>query len=188
MPGDVVLGMPVAFTILSAFAVALRFYARTRMKMRLGWDDWIMLLAVVSISTFINISKNSAEYYILGLQYIQPRLDHNIHGILKSSPSIAPRYSGGWEVWLHLLAIQHFGFGLRAALYHRSIYSPFRHPYMVQNHGSFSVLSSSSTQHCVHSDQLHSNDPHQRALGFLNSCQGKMGPTNLDLLCCYATV
>lgn len=50
MRGDVVIGTGLTFTVLAVLAVALRFYARTRTKTGLGWDDWTMLLAVVSTS------------------------------------------------------------------------------------------------------------------------------------------
>lgn len=49
MQGNVLLGIPVLLTILAVLAVGLRFYVRTRGKSLLGWDDWVMLLAVVSI-------------------------------------------------------------------------------------------------------------------------------------------
>lgn len=50
MQGDVILGVPLAFTILAVIATLLRVCVRARMKTGLGWDDWTMLLAAVSIS------------------------------------------------------------------------------------------------------------------------------------------
>lgn len=61
---NVALGMPVAFTVLAVLLVALRFYIRTRMKTGLGWDDWTMLLAVVSASHIHKRTESSADFQI----------------------------------------------------------------------------------------------------------------------------
>lgn len=37
-----------AITALATFFVALRFFTRVWRKVRLGWDDWLVLLALVS--------------------------------------------------------------------------------------------------------------------------------------------
>jgi hypothetical protein len=42
------LGTPVAFTILALITVVIRFWMRIKHNARLGWDDWLMLIAMVS--------------------------------------------------------------------------------------------------------------------------------------------
>jgi len=42
------LSVPLTFTILDVIAVALRFFVRTRKRNILGWDDWAMLLALMT--------------------------------------------------------------------------------------------------------------------------------------------
>lgn len=60
MLGNVVLGVPLAFTILAALVVALRVYVRASMKTGLSWDDWTMLLAAVSISEICHMAPRSS--------------------------------------------------------------------------------------------------------------------------------
>lgn len=45
--GPLVVGMCWTFTSLCIIVIALRFYVRRRIHV-IGWDDWIMLAAVVS--------------------------------------------------------------------------------------------------------------------------------------------
>jgi len=45
---SLVIGVEVTITFLAALAVLARFYARTFIKRVLGWDDWLMLAAMVS--------------------------------------------------------------------------------------------------------------------------------------------
>lgn len=52
MQGNLLLGLPVAMTVLSIITVSIRFYVRSTGN--LGPDDWTMLLALVSF-----ISKES---------------------------------------------------------------------------------------------------------------------------------
>ncbi|KAK6605986.1 integral membrane protein [Botrytis cinerea] len=44
---NALLGTPVVFTILAVIAVAIRFWVRITHNARLGWDDWLMLIAMV---------------------------------------------------------------------------------------------------------------------------------------------
>lgn len=37
------------FTAFATIAMALRLYVRRKLKVKLGWEDWIMLIAVVSV-------------------------------------------------------------------------------------------------------------------------------------------
>lgn len=50
---NALLGTPVAFTILAVIAVAIRFWVRITHNARLGWDDWLMLIAMVSDGKYI---------------------------------------------------------------------------------------------------------------------------------------
>lgn len=43
-----VLGVEITLTTVAALVVLARFYARTYIKRLLGWDDWLMLGAMVS--------------------------------------------------------------------------------------------------------------------------------------------
>jgi hypothetical protein len=47
-----IIGVEVPITFLAIVFVALRFYARTCIKKVLGGDDWVMLAAMVCISSF----------------------------------------------------------------------------------------------------------------------------------------
>lgn len=47
--GPMIVGLTWTFTILAMTAVALRIYVRKTVTKALGWDDWIMLVAVVCI-------------------------------------------------------------------------------------------------------------------------------------------
>lgn len=47
---SVLIGTGVTFLILPMIAVALRFYARSLSRAKLGADDWIMIPALVSKS------------------------------------------------------------------------------------------------------------------------------------------
>ncbi|KAI1327016.1 hypothetical protein F5Y16DRAFT_373020 [Xylariaceae sp. FL0255] len=53
MANNVILGVPLAFTILSVIAVAARF--GVRIQSRIGWDDWTMLWAVI-----VNIANRAS--------------------------------------------------------------------------------------------------------------------------------
>lgn len=86
---NVALGMPVAFTVLAVLLVALRFYVRTRMKTGLGWDDWTMLLAVVSASDIQKHTESSADFQLLGSRDCQSMLDYSINGIFVPGSSDA---------------------------------------------------------------------------------------------------
>jgi hypothetical protein len=43
----VVIGVEAPITFIAALFVAARFYSRTYIKHVLGWDDWLMLAAMV---------------------------------------------------------------------------------------------------------------------------------------------
>lgn len=118
---NVALGMPVTFTVLAVLLVALRFYVRTRMKTGLGWDDWTMLLAVVSTSYIHKHTESSADFQILGSRDCQSMLDYNINGILVPSSSDAPGRVRGCEVQLSLPTISNSGLSPFAALHHNPI-------------------------------------------------------------------
>lgn len=118
---NVALGIPVTFTVLAVLLVALRFYARTRMKTGLGWDDWIMLLAVVSAPHIHKHTESSADVQISGDRDCQSMLDYNISGILIPSPSDASGCVRGCEVQLSLSTISNFGLSPFAALHHNPI-------------------------------------------------------------------
>jgi hypothetical protein len=45
-----VLGVEITLTFIASLFVAARFYSRTYIKHVLGWDDWLMLVAMVSSS------------------------------------------------------------------------------------------------------------------------------------------
>jgi hypothetical protein len=49
--GPAIIGVTWAFTILAVAAVGLRLYLRGKLLRSIGWDDWIMLTAVVSTSS-----------------------------------------------------------------------------------------------------------------------------------------
>jgi hypothetical protein len=44
-----VIGVEAPLTFVAAMFVAARFYARTIIKRVLGWDDWLMLAAMVGL-------------------------------------------------------------------------------------------------------------------------------------------
>jgi hypothetical protein len=44
---SLVLGVEIPLTIVTIIFVACRFYSRTVIVRALGWDDWLMLAAVV---------------------------------------------------------------------------------------------------------------------------------------------
>lgn len=84
MLGNVVIGVPLAFTILAVLVVALRIYIRARIKAGLGWDDWTMLLAVVSNSNLHHhacIVADIADSHVLGDRNRQPGLVYNGSGV-----------------------------------------------------------------------------------------------------------
>lgn len=60
MLGHAIIVITWVFTFLAIVTVALRIYVRTNMKTGLGWDDWIMLIAVVSTS---HIHQHARELY-----------------------------------------------------------------------------------------------------------------------------
>ena len=54
--GGQLLGTSIAFMILGPMFVALRFYTRVSTKARLGWDDYLIMPALVA-----NISLQAAD-------------------------------------------------------------------------------------------------------------------------------
>jgi uncharacterized membrane-anchored protein len=44
-----VLAAAIVFPILGALVIGLRFYMRYHRKQRIGWDDWTILMALVSL-------------------------------------------------------------------------------------------------------------------------------------------
>ena len=54
--GDVNIGYKLTATVivtfgLAAIAVTMRMYARARLVRKVGWDDWLILFAVVGLSS-----------------------------------------------------------------------------------------------------------------------------------------
>jgi hypothetical protein len=47
--GNSLLGVSVALSVLQIVFVASRFYTRRLQRQRYGWDDWIMLFALVCV-------------------------------------------------------------------------------------------------------------------------------------------
>jgi hypothetical protein len=48
--GPVLVGSCIALCVVSAVVVAIRFAVRWRSAMGLGWDDWLILASLVSLS------------------------------------------------------------------------------------------------------------------------------------------
>ena len=46
--GNALLGVAVATVIVALIAVTLRIFVRARIVRSLGWDDWIIVFAIVS--------------------------------------------------------------------------------------------------------------------------------------------
>lgn len=62
----IVIGVEAPLTFLAAVVVVARFYARTCIKRVLGWDDWLMMAAMV-LSTITTILHCLATQYAAGL-------------------------------------------------------------------------------------------------------------------------
>jgi hypothetical protein len=54
--GNSLLGVSVALSVLQIVFVASRFYTRRLQRQRYGWDDWVMLFALVCVLNIQNIS------------------------------------------------------------------------------------------------------------------------------------
>jgi hypothetical protein len=51
--GPKTIGLVVTFTALAFIAVCLRFFARVRLAINIGWEDHVMVVSMVSISTIV---------------------------------------------------------------------------------------------------------------------------------------
>lgn len=49
-PNDTTLGLAITFPILAVLAAMARLWARNRKKMKLWWDDWLILPGLVIVS------------------------------------------------------------------------------------------------------------------------------------------
>lgn len=59
------IGITWAFTVPAVLAVFFRFYVRIKLAIGLAWDDWIMLIALVSFHSFLFVAPvgNAVLYW-----------------------------------------------------------------------------------------------------------------------------
>lgn len=52
-------------TVAALITVTLRFYVRARIVHAVGWDDWIILLAMVTVVVYLQFVISMATYFLL---------------------------------------------------------------------------------------------------------------------------
>jgi hypothetical protein len=91
--GLLIIGIEVPITFLAIIVVALRFYARTCIKKVLGGDDWMMLAAMVSISSSLLREPNN----IVLMHRIGSRSHHHSHTLCVNNVCYRPSPLGHSE-------------------------------------------------------------------------------------------
>jgi hypothetical protein len=86
--GPKVVGIVVAFTVLSLICVLLRFFARTRFTRLLGWEDYFVALSMVRPRTAITITICSYQRQVFSIATAACQLKQVESGAGKHQPLV----------------------------------------------------------------------------------------------------